>query len=251
MRRAGMYLSPMDFVKKTLMTAFYMSTALSLIIFILVFRKGMGGIVIPVYPILFVVLYFYMMRIPDAKIIRKEKEINKEIVFAGRFIVIEITSGVSLYDAMKNVSAHYEHVGAYFKEIIQKVEMGTSLDEALNQEVELIPSNDLKRVMWQIINSLRTGSDMATSLQTVLEQISREQFIEVKKYGRKLNPMAMFYMMMAVIIPSLGVTMLVILSSFIELDLGLPTLLVIAGFLGFIQFMFLNMIKFSRPAIDI
>ena len=57
--------------------------------------------------------------------------------------------------------------------------MGTSMDEALNEEMELIPSNNLKRLMQQIINSLRTGSDMVGSLQSVIQQISKEQMIEV------------------------------------------------------------------------
>jgi len=60
----------------------------------------------------------------------------------------------------------------------------------------------------------------------------------------------MFYMIIAVILPSLGVTMLIILSSFIEFELNLTILLVIASLLGFVQFMFLSIIKFSRPSID-
>ena len=84
----------------------------------------------------------------------------------------------------------------------------------------------------------------------MLEQIAKEQTIEVSKYGRKLNPLAMFYMIIAVILPSLGMTMMIVLSSFIELHLSLTILILIALFLGFVQFMFLSMIKFSRPAIE-
>lgn len=251
MRRAGMYESPIDFVKKIMIMSFYMTTGVSLIIFMFVSKKGMTGVLIPIFPILYVLLFFYMSRLPDVKIIKKEKEINKEIVFAGRFLILEIGSGVSLYNSIRNIGEHYPNTGEYFDRILQKVELGTSLFEALNEEVELIPSNNFKRIMWQIINSLRTGADMGTALSSVLEQISKEQMIEVKKYGRKLNPLAMFYMMIAVIIPSLGITMLVILSSFIDIELGLGIMLIVAGLLGFVQLMFLNMIKFARPAVEI
>ena len=91
---------------------------------------------------------------------------------------------------------------------------------------------------------------MSKSLGSVLEQIAREQTIEVNRYGKKLNPLAMFYMIIAVILPSLGVTMLVVLSSFVQFELNLTIFLILAGLLAFVQFMFLSMIKFSRPAID-
>ena len=124
------------------------------------------------------------------------------------------------------------------------------MEDALTEAVEFIPSDDFRRILWQILNSIRTGSDIGKSLNLVLEQIAKEQTIEVNKYGRKLNPLAMFYMIIAVILPSLGMTMMIVLSSFIELQLSLSILILIALFLGFVQFMFLSMIKFSRPAIE-
>ena len=141
-------------------------------------------------------------------------------------------------------------IGKYFKEITDKVNLGTSMEDALNEAVEFIPSTDFRRILWQIINSLKTGSNISNSLTTVLEQIVREQQIEVTKYGRKLNPLAMFYMIIAVILPSLGITILIILSSFIQFQLSLTILIIIASLLGFMQFMFLSIIKISRPAIE-
>jgi flagellar protein FlaJ len=125
------------------------------------------------------------------------------------------------------------------------------MEDALNEAVEFIPSLDFRRVLWQIINSLRTGSDIGSSITSVIDQINREHGIEVRRYGRKLNPLAMFYMIIAVILPSLGVTMLIVLSSFVQFELNLSILLVVVFLLGFVQFMFLAIIKFSRPSIEI
>jgi len=80
---------------------------------------------------------------------------------------------------------------------------------------------------------------------------TQEQLIEVKEYGRKLNPLAMFYMIIAVILPSLGITMLIVLSSFISLDLSLGVLVGIAVIIGVMQFMFYVIIKSSRPAVSV
>ncbi len=251
LKQAGIDYKPEDFVKRTIVSAFYMTTGLVVSLFLVlaklnVFKNAMLLLV----PFLFIIMFFYMIKLPDLKISKKEKEISKEIVFAGRFIIIELESGVPLYNAMANVSKNYEVIGRYFKEITDKVDLGTSMEDALNEAVELIPSDDFRKVLWQIINSIRTGSNVAKSLYSVVEQITKDQITEVNKYGKKLNPLAMFYMMVAVILPSLGMTMLIILSSFIQFQISLTILVFLACFLGFVQFMFISMVKFSRPAIE-
>ena len=251
LKQAGMEDKAEDFIKKTFLSAFYMTTGLVVMLFLLLAKLNvLKGIMLLIVPIIFFVMFFYMIRLPDVRITKKEKEISREIVFAGRFIIIELESGVPLYNAMVNVSKNYDVIGRYFKEITDKVDFGTSMEDALNDAVEFVPSNDFIKILWQMINSIRTGSDVAKSLYSVMEQITKDQLTEVNKYGKKLNPLAMFYMIIAVILPSLGMTMLIILSSFIHFELSLTILLALAGFLGFVQFMFIAMVKFSRPAIE-
>ena len=251
LKQTGLAYKPEEFVKKTLLSACYLAIGFTLFLFLLLAKLKMVKIVPFIGIILFIILYFYLSRVPDVLITKRDKEISKEIVFAGRFLVIEIESGVPLYSAFVNLSRNYEVIGRYFKEIIDKVNLGSSIEEALDEAVELIPSQDLKRILWQIINSLKTGSDIAESLKSVIDQIAREQNIMIKEYGRKLNPLAMFYMIIAVILPSLGITMLIILSAFINFEVSLTILIVIAVLLGFLQFMFLSIIKFSRPPVEL
>ena len=251
LKQAGIDMKPEDFIKRTMLSAFYMTTGIFVFIFLILARlKVVKGVIFIVPSLLFFVMFTYMMRLPDIKISRREKEISREIVFAGRFLVIELESSVPLYNALVNLSKNYEIIGAYVREIINKVDLGTSLEDALNEAAEFIPSNDFRRVLWQIINSLRTGSNVAKSLGSVLDQIAREQAIEVGRYGKKMNPLAMFYMIIAVILPTLGITMLIILSSFIQFQMSLTVLISLELFIGFIQFMFISVVKFSRPPIE-
>ena len=57
-------------------------------------------------------------------------------------------------------------------------------------------------------------------------------------------------MTISIIVPSLGITMLVILATFIGLKVTMPVLIVLAIVVGFVQFMFLSMIRSSRPSIS-
>ncbi len=240
------------FVKKTLISALYMTAGIGIFLFLILAKLGDFAHIIAIsIPIIFFILFFYFLKVPDFKIIKKQKQINAEIIFAGRFLIIEIESGVPLYDAFRNVSKNYPAIGQYFNDIITKIDLGTQMEDALNEAVGFTPSPNFRKILWQIINSQKTGADIGQSLKSVVEQITKEQMIEVQEYGRKLNPLAMFYMIIAVILPSIGITMFIVLSSFLNLTLTLPLLITISFFLGFIQFMFLAMIKSSRPAVEL
>ncbi len=251
LEQAGMRIKPDDFIQHTALSAFYLTSGVFIFLFLVLARlKMFKAFLLMVAPFLFLLLFLYFLKLPEVRVTRKERDINREIVFAGRFLIIELESGVPLYNALVNLAKNYQIIGKYIKEIIDKVELGTALEDAIAESSEINPSNDLRRILWQIINSLRTGSNVAESITTVVEQISREQAIEMSRYGRKLNPLAMFYMMVAVIFPSLGVTMLIILASFIQFQLTLELLLFFAVLIGFIQFMFIAVVKFSRPPAD-
>ena len=250
LRQAGIVDKPEIFLKKSVLTSLYLSFGVSFSLFLVLSKSHNGKLALLLFPIILVVSLFYILKVPDALIKKKEKEISREIVFAGRFLLIEIGSGVPLYNAFLNISKNYPTCGKYFKQITDKVNLGTSMEDAINDAIELTPSNDFRRILWQIINAQYTGADIGKSLNAIIEQISREQNIMLKEYGRKLNPLAMFYMIIAVIVPSLSITFLIILSSMLGLELNLSVMLFIAFMLAFVQFMFLSIIKFLRPAVD-
>lgn len=252
LKQGGMNVTPEQFVKRTVMSAFYLTTGMLLITAGFFSRfEFFGQILAVLTPLLFILLFVYFLRIPDVKARRIMTEINSEIVDAGRFMLVELQSGMSIYESIKTASKNFPHVGKHFHKIIVSIQTGTSLDDALGEAISITPSQDLRRVLWQILNSLKTGSDVAQGLKEVIEQLSKEHLIEVRKYGRKLNPLTMFFMILAVIVPSLGVTMLVVLASLFSIKVDLLTLLIIAAFLGFVQFMFLAVVKSSRPAVNL
>lgn len=246
LQQAGMIDTNETYIKKVLMNSVMLSTGIGFIAFLL-YPK----LIVFLFTFLLTPLFFmYFIKYVDVKIDRIKKEIDQEIIYAGRFIIIEIESGVSIYNTIQNVEKNYTYVGKYFGDIINKVYLGTTIEDAINDTMINTPSNNLRKVLWQMMNSLKTGSDIGPALSSVVSQIMKEQQIAVQEYGKKLNPLAMFYMMIAIILPSLGVTMLVILATFIGINMSLGTLLGIAAFLAFVQFMFLSMIKSSRPPIS-
>lgn len=252
LEQANMDITPETFLENTLKSALPLSIGL---IFLSIIILGILHIplwfliiIIPAIPLL---SFFYLMQMPITKMRKVEKEVDQEIVYAGRFLLIELTAGVPLYNALENVSNAYGKVGKYFAEITRKIESGTPTERALDEVIEATPSENLRKLLWQINNSLRTGSDLNTSLSAIIEQIAKEQLIKVQEYARKLNPLVMFYLMLAIILPSLGITMLALLSTFIKISLGLGSLIGVAVLIGIIQFGFFAAIKSARPGVGL
>jgi len=245
--QAAIYDAPEFYVKKIALTAFMLSASFSFVVFAF-FPKLF--LLFLITAALTPLVFSYMIKYVDVKIEQLRRKIDEEIVFAGRFLIIELHSGVPMHKAFENIEQNYPVVGSFFGDVVNKIYLGTSIEDAINEVLLNSPSPTLRRILWQLLNSLKTGSDVAPALSSVIDQIVKEQEIAVKEYGKKLNPLAMFYMMVAVIVPSLGTTMLVVMATFMGFTLSLTALLALAGFIGFVQLMFLSMIRSSRPPIS-
>ena len=220
--QAGIFETPEQFVKKSMLIAFYLTTFTMFILTIIFIRfQILKGLLVVVFPIVFFLVFINFIKRPDIIIKKKQKEFDREVVFAGKFFVIELQSGVPIYNAMIGVSRSYPIIGKYFKEILNRINMGTPIEDAINESIELTPSQNFRKFLWQMYNSLKTGSDLATALSVTVDQIAADQIIQIKEYGRKLNPIVMFYMVAAVIFPSIGIIMLIIFSSFFALGINL------------------------------
>lgn len=251
LKQAEMNVEPHSFMKKCVISSLYVSLGI-IFSFWLMFSKlnKSTSILILSFPIVFSIIFFQMTRIPDAKIIRIGREIDQDILFAGKFMIIELKSGVSLYQVLNNIAENYDGIGKYFKKIVQDIDLGTETLDAINNAIVRTPSDNFRKVLWQLSNSIKTGIDISTSLDTVLLQISKNQMIEVERYGKKLNPIATFYLMLAVIIPSLGMVIGVVIASFLNFKINMLGFTIIALGLAMFQFMFYAIIKVNRPAVD-
>ncbi|MFH2106108.1 MAG: type II secretion system F family protein [Candidatus Micrarchaeota archaeon] len=194
--------------------------------------------------------FFYFKMYPEAKLARRRRQLDYEIVFGGRHLVIALKSGMPLFDAMVGVSQGYGAASEEFSKIVQKISAGTPMTQAIREVAQINPSNYCVRVFMQISNSLSSGADLGNSLDSVLDQISKEQLIQLREYGQKLTPMVMFFMVFGIILPSIGVVLATVLFSVISGgNIGLPSsiLLYIFAFIAVVQFLFLGVIESSRP----
>ena len=249
---AHMKETPKQLVKKALVFSVFASITATFFMFLILSSQMLSLSILPfVLIFVFIFAFLFMLNTPKVYIRRREREINKEVLFAGRYLLVKLESGTPLFNSLIDASKSYGVSGRYFKEIVDDINTGTPIEDALENSRKYNASKNFRLIIWQIITSLKTGAEIADPLRNTLKQITQEEIIEIKEYGKKLNSLVMFYMIIACVIPSLGMTMLVVISSFLELDITMTHLFSVLFFLAIIQFLFISLIKSARPMVNL
>ena len=252
LRIAGIDKKPEQFLSQTLRRSLMIGLMMGLFAFFLIHKSEMPVIFIPLIAIIFFFLsYITFFKSVDAKISRKAKEIDKDVLFAGRFLLIKLNSGKPLINSLVEASQSYGVANTYFKEIVRNIELGTPLEEALETAMSDCTSKKMKRILFQINNALRIGIDVTQNLEAVLGETANEQLVEIQRYGKKLNSLTLFYMLLAVVVPSLGMTMFVVVAGLVALSITPSTFFVFGFFLLLIELGFLTLFKSIRPNVNI
>jgi len=253
-KRAEIGLDGREYLSIVLFTAFFMFFfSFTMIFFVSLMATSVQtglGLGLLVGMVLFAVTVLYLKNYPKLIVKKRIISIERSLLYALRHMYIQIKAGVSIYDSIVSVSlGNYGRISEEFKEIVKETNSGIPTDVALENSAAKNPSIFYSRTIWQISNGIKAGSDIAGILKNVIENISAQQRIMMRRYGAQLNPLTLVYMMVGIIMPSLGVTFLIILSSFSGIAISETMFWGILGMLTVFQFMFLGIIKSKRPTL--
>lgn len=197
-------------------------------------------------------VFFLQVNYPKVSAHRRIRKLDADLLGALRAIMIQLNSGVPLFEAMVIISRQqFGEVSSEFRKAVTRINAGVPQIEALEAMALKNPSPYFRRTLWQIINAMKEGAASAPVMSNVITNLSREQIIQIEKYGSQLSPLAMFYMMVAVIMPVLGITFFIVLASFIQIDSTAikVSFFVLLGAVVFLQLMFSGAIKTKRPSL--
>lgn len=194
--------------------------------------------------------YLQLVSYPKVIINRRVKNLERNLLFALRTILVQIRSGVPIFDSFVSIATgNYGQISDEFRMVIEKSRAGQPVVDVLEELAIRNPSLYFRRAIWQISNAIKSGSDIGENLASIIDSLSKEQLIQIREYRSILNPLAMMYMMIAVIIPSLGITIMIILSTFPGMqrlqDQQTFWLLLVGVVL--MQFVFMSIIRSKRP----
>lgn len=194
----------------------------------------------------------YLSKYPSFVLKRKVTAIERNLLFAIRHMVIKVRSGVSLYNAMLDVSkGSYGEVSKEFRRIAKEMASGVSEKKALEKAALRTPSTHFRRFVWQISNAMGAGADLGGVLQRIVESLSTEQKTAIKKYGSELNPLAVVYLVISVIFPPLGVTTLIVLGNIFGMSISESLFFLILAAVIVFNIIYLGLIKGRRPVVEV
>jgi pilus assembly protein TadC len=276
LRMAHMKDRPEEFVKKMLLGAFYFAAGIAITAGFLLFKflpkpvvEGAEAVAVAAkpdsiqaltaagYALLifagtFVLLFLLLVNSPNTKIGKRRRDLDREVLFAGRYLLVKIHSGRPLLNALIDASQSYGIASKYFKELVDDINMGTPIEKALDNAMKYSPSHKFRKILFQVNNAIKIGIDVSDPLANTLDEISQEQLIEIQRYGKKLNSLTIFYMLLAVVMPSIGTAMLSVIGALVLPAETLTWILYgVLGGLTMIQLMFTMIFKSARLTVNL
>lgn len=252
LRIAHLPYTPLNYIKKSLKSSALYSFLLSLLFFFVLQKANLPLLLnVPIFIILSVLLFWYSLLKVKSEIRQREREINKEVLFVGRYLLVKLYSGRPLLNALTETASSRGVAAKYIKEIVDDIGTGNTVENALNSAMVYSPSEKLRKILFHVNNALQLGIDVTKPLESVLDEITREEALEIKKYGKKINTLVIFYMLAAVILPSLGVALFMIISSFISFPMDMQGLLIFLFFIAVIEFIFIALFQSIRPMVNL
>jgi flagellar protein FlaJ len=254
LKRAGYAINTTQFLSIVMyLTLMTLIGCLIVMVLPLVVFKGREQFYITLLFSIFItfVMFLYLLFIPKMEIGKRGRLIDRDLEYMLKDMEIQLSSGVPLFDTLVNVGrGKYGECSIIADQIVQEVEAGKSITDVLDSVGLWSPSDYLRNVLWQIVNTVRSGSDIKRALAAISADLRADKENKIKAYAQELNMWGLIYMLGAIILPSMGVTLLVILSSFIGGGIITETLfLLILGGLIIFQVFFISFVKGKRPAV--
>lgn len=244
--------TPEEYVREKFISAIMMSFVITLCAFIISFSMGYS-MIIPViaFIVAFPLLYKLFISTVDVAIHKHAKLIDREVIFAGRFLLVKLHAGSPLINAIVEASNSFGVANQSFKEIVRDIDLGTPLEEALEHASRYNPSENFRRIVFNITNALKIGVDVTSYLEAIIDEIAETQLIGIQRYGKKMSGYTMFYMLFAIVVPSLGITLLITVASFMNFVIDTGFFLMLLTLLLIIQFVFITIFKSARPNVNL
>ncbi len=183
---------------------------------------------------------------------RRIKGIERNLIPALQDMLVQLNSGVALFNILVNLSnGDYGEISVEMRNAVKEINAGRSQVDVLEDIAIRNPSILFRRAIWQLVNGMKEGADISTLITDVIRSVNDEQITQIQRYGGQLSPLALFYMLIAIIAPSLGITFIIIISSFSGIPSGTIKLVFysLLTMTVVFQIMFIGMIKTRRPSL--
>jgi len=194
--------------------------------------------------------FFYMRQYPKMVWKRRVAEVERSMPYALRHMASLLSAGVGISEAMLSVArADYGVISEEFELIIRDMRTGSSFEDAFMKFEEKMGSENVSRVVKQVLRAVKFGGNLAEVLYKLAEDFAFEYRMKLVEYVQKVNGIAFVYMFLTIVMPTMFVVG-ILAGSVMNRALVMPpeTLAVILLFtFPAISLIIINMIKKGEP----
>ncbi|MFW5704885.1 MAG: type II secretion system F family protein [Nanoarchaeota archaeon] len=230
-----------------------MSTLFFATVVFLVFKSEILKLLIAeVIVIVATPLYFrFWFGYVDVLVKKAGRELDGDLLFVSEYFLVSMESGLPLGNAIQRISRLNRPGGYFFKRVYMDFKTGKDLEESIGDAAEYAPSESTKILLKRLKDSLNIGIDLKSVLENFIEESSEKKILEIRSFGKKLNPIVMMYLLMGIVVPSLGITFFILGAAILEITPELLKWILVFLFLIMFAFQYLaySMFKFSKSTI--
>ncbi len=153
-----------------------------LLIFLILSNKGY------IYgPLFAVLIYFSFEYYLNYKIKLRKEMLNYQAIFFFQILSLTLEGGKDLQGGIKlTCNAIDNDISNEFKKTLHEVELGKSLNEAINNMKNRIPSEEINTVLLNITQNALFGNNIIESLNNQIEYLRDKKMLNIKG---KINKM--------------------------------------------------------------
>nr|WP_240911814.1 type II secretion system F family protein [Thermococcus sp. M36] len=194
--------------------------------------------------------FIYMRQYPRMVWRKRVSEVERAMPYALRHMASLLRAGVGISEAILSVaSADYGPISEEFELILRDMRTGSSFEDAISKFEEKMASENVSRVVKQILRAIKFGGNLSDILYKLAEDFSFEYRMKLIEYVQKINGIAFVYMFLTIVMPTMLVVG-IIAGSIMSRTLIMPVeSLATILWLAFpaISLIIVNMIKKGEP----
>lgn len=188
---------------------------------------------------------------PRSQALATSADIERYLLYALRDFSLQISSGNTIFQALSNAAdADYGSASKELEIVVKEINVGVPMDQVLHKGIERSESEFLQKTYWTILNSLYSGADLRRGIASIISDLDYIQKSRIENYARELSLWSLIYMMAAVAVPTIGMTMMVILSAFAGFGLTQGTFILFVVVLFIMQIGLIVFVGGRRPVVD-
>lgn len=246
LRRGGMNQTPFQYVYQSFSMTVMTYIAFAIIVFF-IFRSNMLYLAFAEIALILITPGFYLfwMGFVDVKIRQHARELEEDLLFVSEYFLVSLESGLPLGNAIQRLAKVDRPGGKFFKQIYTDFKTGKDLETALDDAAFYSPSDSLKTLLKRLKDSLVIGVDLRIVLENFIVESSEKKIVSIRAYSKKLNPIIMMYLLLGVVLPSLGLTFFILGAALVEMTPELLKYILILCFLLMFAFQYISFSIFS------